>query len=156
MAASSFEIGSQEKQFFKVYFSGNDAFPATGLNLTFFSLPNPIQLEQFQTYLVKFNDISRKKSIHSFGNIKEVISTGTRGVGKIHQHYIILYSIKIEDKLLRTGILIGDHSESGFLVLGIWPISAIESAVPSKEGYKALFDQILNSPENFTDILLIS
>jgi hypothetical protein len=148
---------SKYNAIFKIYFDGTADSSTQGLNLTFFGPEkSEIILDDFPTFLLKFEELARKKKTHSIGNIKEIISLGRADKSVITQFFTLLYTIHIsDDNNQKAGVLIGNHKEFGHVVLGIWPYGSITNASLSSEDFNNLFIQVVSNSENFKDMLLI-
>jgi hypothetical protein len=156
---SNFEI-RDFNEIFKVYFKGSSNITPENLNLTFFWIQNQeliIPISIFSDFLVKYNVLVKNKKATSVNNIKQVLPLGKATNEKITQFMILLYSIKsIDNDLIRAGLLIGNHKEKGFMVLGVWPFNSIKSASFVVDNYLNLFQVILSDASKFQDLLLIS
>jgi hypothetical protein len=141
---------------YKVFFEGNPTAPMVGLSLTFLGLSDIKKISEFPNFTVKFNELARRKQYSSFGNIKEVLPLNPIERNKLNQFHVLLYSIKEESKIQRTGLLIANHKDHGFVVLGIWPMISSKENIRIPENYDKILNQIVIHPEKFIDCLLIS
>jgi hypothetical protein len=148
---------SELNKFFKVFFTGSSNTQMEGLTLTFYGLENDtLNLPQFPGFLSKYKELAKKKQFYAIDNIKEVIALGKADKSKILQFVVLLYSIKdSNDKFQRAGLLIGNHKEKGYTIIGLWPFNSVKSASISIENFKTLLQMILTQHEKFEDLLLI-
>ena len=152
-------IAVKSKSIFKVFFKGITRTNEDNLNLTFFGLDtsSPIKLKDFQGFLRKYNEMARKKEAVSIGNIKEIIPLGKGDKRDITQFFILLYTFVIDSKNNeKGGILIGNHNDHGNSLLGIWPLTAVKTASRSAKDYNKLLELIVDTPDKFQDLLLVS
>lgn len=141
---------------YKVFFEGNPTTPTVGLSLTFLGLTDIKKVSEFPNFAVKFNELARRKQYNSIGNIKEVLPLGISERSKLTQFHVLLYSNKLETKLQRTGLLIANHKDHGYIVLGIWPLDSSKENINISNNFDEILHQIIAHPEKYFDCMLIS
>lgn len=147
-----------QNRIFKVFFNGSTSQPTEDINITFVGLDSEdVFIPQFSEFLIKYNDMARKKEVFSFNNIKEVIALGNVDKAKYFQFYALFYTFKMdENNKQRAGILIGNHKEKGFLIVGFWPLNSIKVQAIKTENFVNLLNMIIKNTNQFEDLLLIA
>jgi hypothetical protein len=141
---------------YKVHFQGIST-DKEDLRLTFHSLNNEYLLEDFPKFLLLINDLSRKKKTYSFGNIKEIIPLGQASPFKIAQYFVVMYTEQVMDKSpKKNGLLIGKIEDTKYNVLGVWPVITNDQQISFKSNFNNILSEIIEKPQKFVDILLIS
>ena len=143
---------------FKVFFEGGLDQATKGLSLSFFGSPNKqIKMPSFPNFLMKFNELARKKQTYSVGNIKEVLPLGKADKTGIGQFHVLLFEMKNANaNNIKNGFLIAHHKELGYIILGNWPYNTLKTIPQSPEEYDAIFEHMVQDNNEFTNMLLIS
>ncbi len=141
---------------YKVIFKGLNERNNLDLILTFRKI-NSIKKITVPHYVVsELKNIQKKNSIiHIFENIDNVFAIGsdTQALNYL-DYYVVLYTLKKGRK--KEGFLIAGEKKEGDLdILGIWPFNIYESEF-SKEEILDIFNQLINNPDNYNNICLIT
>lgn len=150
-------MANKEHNFiYKVYFKGIKKHDHDLINLTFLNDASEIFLEDFPNFLLLINEKSRKKAVHSFSNIQEIITLGNASKVDITQFIAVLYTEKnLEGQNQKHGILVGKMKDSRYKLLGVWPRIVQEKKIFEKTDYNLIFTDIIQKEENFTEVLVI-
>ncbi len=141
---------------YKVYFKGLLKANFDDFKLTFYHNNEDYILDDFPSFLLHLNDLSRKKKSHNFCNIKEIISLKENSKINISQYFVFLYSIKNDEKVMKKGLFIGKCDDNNYRILGIWPIENNPKISLINENYNQLLIDIKKKSAKYKDILLIS
>ncbi|MCF2139027.1 MAG: hypothetical protein K9W44_03110 [Candidatus Lokiarchaeota archaeon] len=166
----------KEDGVFKVYFKGKGYEIDKNWNLTFFYHTELVEsFDNFQNFLMNYNELTRKKKAYSLNNIVEVITYGQIKEMQIQNYYILLRTkkkvIKKEEKQpssestsnkkkfeneIREGYLIARLKSQEDYIIGYWPY---EFFIHHMELHRVPILNILQTtknPEDFENILLVS
>ncbi|MHA1748145.1 MAG: hypothetical protein ACTSYF_05820 [Promethearchaeota archaeon] len=152
---------------FKIYFKGVGYEPEKDWSLTFFYNSNIVEpFKDFQNFLRQYNELSRKKRALSFNNIAKVIKHGSIENYNVQNYYVLLRKKKNKNEKsldnegpveeIREGYLLARLKSQEDLILGYWPYEFFYHHLELQHVPVVSINRIIESPEEFENILLIS
>lgn len=152
---------------FKIYFKGVGYELEKDWSLTFFYNSSVVEpFENFQNFLMQFNELTRKKKALSLSNIAKVIKHGPIKDYNIQNYYVLLRKKKekndssakaeIQPDEIREGYLLVRTKNQEDLILGYWPYEFFRNHLELQRVPVISIKQITENPDNFEEILLIT
>ena len=138
---------------YKVIFKAIEQIENKNLSLSFkyLSAKNPITIPA--KFILELKSLSEKNdNVVYFQNIEEVIVVGNVKANFNFNYYLVVLFIINGEK---QGYLIGNIKNLGDITIGIWPFNQQLSQM-NPESIRKTYNNIINNPDNFSKICLIS
>lgn len=149
----------KEEGVFKIYFKGASLELDKEMNLTFYYHSDLVEkFDEFPTFMLNYNELTRKKQSFSFNNITEVITYGKANKSDIVNFYAILRT-ELDangNEKEKQGYLIARNKDQQDLIVGYWPYPYFLHHIEMHLNPAINLRNMLQNPEKFREILIVS
>lgn len=160
-----------EQGTFKVYFKGKEVNLDKKMNLTFFYHGEVVaKLDHFPSFLLDYNELTRRKKTFSFTNIHDIIPFGAAEKGDVQNWYVLLATPKLKTNAEQTpssintpstfvpekmGFLISKEKDQNYYVKALWPFEYFQEHLEIHHNLEMIIKRIIELPDQFSEVMLI-
>ena len=149
----------KEEGVFKIYFKGTELEANQQFNLSFYYHSENVEpFNDFQTFMLNYNQLTREKQNYSFSNIIKVVTFGDIKEMEIQNYYVILRTVTKDpgEKEEDQGYLVARTKKNEYLVVGYWPFPYFIHHREVNLNPIINLKNMLQQLEKYTDILLVT